>query len=67
MGTIITRRDYHLTRFKIDKFLEKGFDNLSVAEEDELRSLSKEMSKYEQVHYPVPAKEKEFNAIAKKI
>ncbi len=53
MGTIVTRRDYHLTRFKIERFLEKGFDNLSAAEEAELHALSKEMSKYEQVHFPV--------------
>ena len=54
MDTIKTRRDYHLTRFKIDKFLEKGFGNLSESEEMELMNLSREMSKYEKVHFPMP-------------
>ena len=54
MDTIKTRRDYHLTRFKIDKFMEKGFSNLSPTEELELKNLSKEMSKYERIHFPMP-------------
>ncbi len=61
MGAIVTRRDYHLTRFKIERFLEKGFDNLTGAEEQELRELSKEMSRYEQVHYPSPFRKQTAN------
>ena len=56
MNPITTRRDYHLTRFKIEKYLEKGFDKLNNTEEQELRDLSKEMSKYEKVHFPMPGK-----------
>ncbi len=56
MAKIITRRDYHLTRFRIDVFLQKGFDHLSPAEEEELRELSKEMSRYEQIHFPMRAR-----------
>ena len=56
MDTIRTRRDYHLTRFKIDTFLAKGFSNLSPDEIVELKNLSKEMSKYEHVHFPTPVR-----------
>ena len=52
MAKIVTRRDYHLTRFRIDTFLQKGFDHLTEAEEQELQELSREMSRYEQVHFP---------------
>ena len=53
MAKIITRRDYHLTRFRIDTFLQKGFDNLSASEEQELLELSREMMQYEKVHFPM--------------
>ena len=53
MGKIVTRRDYHLTRFRIDTFLQKGFEHLTSEEEAELLELSKEMIKYEQVHFPM--------------
>ena len=56
MAKIVTRRDYHLTRFRIDTFLQKGFDNLTPAEEQELQDLSREMSKYEQIHFPMRSK-----------
>ncbi len=54
MSAIKTRRDYHLTRFKIDQYLEKGFDNLNEDEHAQLRQLSREMSDYEQIHFPMP-------------
>jgi hypothetical protein len=56
MSTIKTRRDYHLTRFKIEKYLEKGIYNLTPAEEADLQQLSKDMSAYELVHFPMPEK-----------
>ncbi len=54
MSKIVTRRDYLLTRFRIEAFLQKGFENLSDKEETELRELSREMMAYEQAHFPVP-------------
>ncbi|MBC7555177.1 MAG: hypothetical protein H7257_14505 [Taibaiella sp.] len=56
MSAIKTRRDYHLTRFKIERFLEKGFENLTLEEEEQLHNLSKEMTRYEMVHFPVQLK-----------
>jgi hypothetical protein len=56
MQSIITRRDYHLTRFRIERYLEKGFDNLSQEEMEDLRSLSRQMSIYEAKHFPAPDK-----------
>jgi uncharacterized protein YccT (UPF0319 family) len=52
MGDIVTRRDYHITRFRMEQFLEKGFDRLTQAELEELRDLSRDMSRYEQVSHP---------------
>lgn len=52
MGEIVTRRDYLLTRFKMERFLEKGFDRLSQTELEELRELSRQMNRYEQVGHP---------------
>ena len=54
MNSIVTRRDYHLTRFRIEKYLEKGFENLSMEEMNDLKALSREMSRYEQKHFPMP-------------
>ncbi len=62
MSTIKTRRDYHLTRFKIEKYLEKGIHNLTPAEEEDLQQLSNDMSKYEFAQFPVPEKKAVANA-----
>lgn len=56
MKQIKTRKDYHLAMAEIETYLAKGFDNLSPKEDDELEKLSKRVSEYEKVHFPMPVK-----------
>jgi HTH-type transcriptional regulator/antitoxin HigA len=56
MKPIKTRSEYHLAMAEIETYLAKGFDNLTPEEDDELEKLSKKVSKYEVVHFPMPVK-----------
>jgi len=56
IAKIKSRRDYHLIMADIETYLAKGFDNLSAEEEKALDILSKKVSEYEKVHFPMPVK-----------
>ncbi len=56
MKLIKTRKDYHLAMAEIEAYLAKGFDNLTVEEEDILENISKRVSEYEKIHFPMPVK-----------
>ena len=47
MSKILSNRDYHLTKFRVGKYLEKGADNLTPAEDNELVNLIAELRIYE--------------------
>ena len=53
---IKTQADYYLTMAKIETYLAKGFDNLTDEEDEKLEKLSKEVSHYEKIHFPMPVK-----------
>ena len=42
----------------IEPFLQKGFNNLTVEEDEELARMSSLIEDYEAVHYPLPFKPK---------
>ena len=54
MKQIETPEEYDLTIGEIETYLAKGFDNLTEQEDDELEKLSKKVSQYEDVHFPMP-------------
>ena len=54
MKQIETSSDYHLAMAEIEVYLAKGFDNLTPAEDNELENLSKMVSQYEKIHFPMP-------------
>ena len=56
METIQNNSDYYSALAKIETFIEKGFDNLSTAETEELSSLSMIVERYEMQKYPMPLK-----------
>jgi HTH-type transcriptional regulator / antitoxin HigA len=56
MKQIKTRNEYHLAMAEIETYLEKGFDNLTPEEDDLLEKLSKRVSTYENIHFPMPVK-----------
>ena len=56
MKAIKTRRDYHLAMAEIETYLAKGFDNLTEDEDDRLEKISKRVSEYEKIHFPMPVK-----------
>jgi len=56
MKHIKTRNEYHLAMAEIETYLAKGVDNLTQEEDDELEKLSKKVSIYESVHFPMPVK-----------
>jgi antitoxin component HigA of HigAB toxin-antitoxin module len=56
MKQIKTHRDYQLARAVIEKFLAKGFDNLTPEDDEKLEVLSREVHEYEKIHYPMPVK-----------
>ncbi len=56
MKPIKTRREYHLIMAEIETYLAKGFDNLTPEEDDDLEKLSKKVSEYEIIHFPMPVK-----------
>ena len=53
---IKTRRDYHLAMAEIENHLSKGFDKLTPVEEEHLDKLSKMVSKYEKIYFPMPVR-----------
>ncbi len=50
--------EYQAALEAIEPFLQKGFDNLTVEEDDELARMSALIEEYEAVHYPMPFKPK---------
>lgn len=56
MKPIKTRRDYHLAMAEIETYLAKGFDHLTEEEDDHLEKISKSVSAYEKIHFPMPVK-----------
>ena len=56
MDHIKTRSEYHKVMAELEIFLAKGFDNLTSEEDDILESLSKLVSEYEKIHFPMPVK-----------
>ena len=54
MKQIKTTKDYYLAMAEIETYLTKGFDNLTPKEEDELEKISKKVSEYEKIHFPMP-------------
>ena len=56
MIVITHKREYHLVMSDIETLLQKGFDALSEAEEDELEELSKAAEAWEIREYPMPLK-----------
>jgi len=56
MKQIETRLEYHLIMAKIETYLAKGFDNLTAEEDVKLEQLSKMVSRYENIHFPMPVK-----------
>ena len=56
MSTIRSNRDYHLAKFRVGKYLEKGVDMLSETEEQDLNNLITDMRAYESAN--VPAEER---------
>jgi len=56
MKPIKTREEYYLVMAEIETYLAKGFANLTEKEDDELAELSKRVSVYEKIHFPMPVK-----------
>lgn len=56
MKQIQNRREYHLAMAEIEAFLAKGFSNLNDTDESKLEKLSRMVSEYEKVHFPMPVK-----------
>jgi HTH-type transcriptional regulator/antitoxin HigA len=54
METIKNNSGYFSALALIEKFIEKGFDNLSPQETEELAQLSKMVELYEMKKYPMP-------------
>jgi len=54
MTTIANHTDYQITMAEIEKYLQKGFSNLTANDEEELGRLSIMVQQYEAVHFPVP-------------
>lgn len=52
MSTIRSNRDYHLAKFRVGKYLEKGVDMLSETEEQDLNNLITDMREYESANVP---------------
>ena len=57
---ITSNSEYHLALASIEKFIERGFSQLTKAETAELKKLSLEVEDYEQKKYPMPL---QFNII----
>ena len=53
-ATIISASQYHTALAKIERFIEKGFGNLSKEQTAELKNLSASVQAYEQTKYPMP-------------
>ena len=56
--SITNEVEYQAVLEAIEPFLQKGFDNLTVEEDDELARMSALIEEYEAVHYPMPFKPK---------
>lgn len=52
--TLSNETEYHAALAEIEPLLQKGFDNLSIEEEDKLEYISKLIEDYEKVYYPLP-------------
>lgn len=50
--------EYQAALDAIEPFLQKGFVNLTVEEDEELARMSALIEEYEAVHYPMPFKPK---------
>ncbi len=51
---IATNSQYHEALARIEKHIEKGFDNLSEKETEDLKQISLAVEAYEQKKYPMP-------------
>jgi antitoxin component HigA of HigAB toxin-antitoxin module len=56
MQQINTPGEYSAAVAEIETYLSKGFDNLTLVEEEALETLSKKVNEYELVHFPMPVK-----------
>lgn len=56
MDPIQNNSEYHLVMSRIEAFIEKGFDHLSVEETTELEQLSLNVENYESQKYSMPIK-----------
>ena len=54
MKAIKTKKEYYSAMAQIETFLEKGFENLTKAENQELKLLSSRIEGFEKVHFPMP-------------
>ncbi len=54
--SISNEAEYQAALEVIEPFLQKGFDNLSFEECEELARISALIEEYEAVHYPLPLK-----------
>ena len=56
--SIANESEYQAALEAIEPFLQKGFNNLTVEEDEELARMSSLIEDYEAVHYPLPFKPK---------
>ena len=56
--SISNELEYQAALAAIEPFLQKGFDNLTVEEDEELARMTSLIEEYEAVHYPLPFKPK---------
>ena len=54
MEAIKTKKEYQMAMDEIEIYLANGFDNLTEAEDGILEIISKRVSEYEKIHYPMP-------------
>lgn len=54
MKAIKTKKEYYAAMARIEDFLEKGFANLTKAENLELKLLGSHVEAFEKIHYPMP-------------
>ncbi len=56
--SISNESEYQAALATIEPFLQKGFDNLTSEEDEELARMTSLIEEYEAVHYPLPFKPK---------
>jgi HTH-type transcriptional regulator / antitoxin HigA len=54
MKAIKTKKEYYSMMAEIETFLEKGFENLTASQNEELRNLSLQIEAFEKIHFPMP-------------